>query len=733
MIAHSPNALALLALLVLGGCRQLPGGVGEPLVPGRETPDHFTFTYQPPPGSPAIHTIAVAGTFNDWSTGMLPMARLMDGSWQATARLEPGGLGPGRHEYKFLINGSWPADMCHDSTWGDPQRQFWIDPDADGCVPDGHEGRNAVLDLGAAGPDDGPGFHHDPNDPAHLSVAAGRLSVRFHAGEGRVRAASLAVEGRRIPMELQLSHRSRQTWRASLPEGARSYGIHIETTGGVREVGPFQVPGSLFRGVDWVGGAVGYQIFPERFWNGDRGNDHHAMATDAWHLMHPRHRGEPPVLMPSWGGEVMPFHCCHQYFGGDLQGIIDRLGHLDSLGVSLLYLNPVSAAGSAHGYDTFDYLQVAPNLGDEATLRRLLERARTRGMRVMWDFVPNHVGVGHHAFQDAVRNGPSSQYWRWFRFHVPADRVEVGNGRHYDAWWGFGSLPKLDTANPEVFAYLLEVTRHWTAFGFDGIRVDVPNEITNRKEFFGAFRQTAKALNPEVYLVGEIWQRSPGWVQGDGFDALMNYAIGQNVIERFATGLLAAGAAAQEMAQLYAEYPEASVAMKFNLISSHDTGRLLTKMGGGPLGSTPGAEALARQQMASALLYALPGVPVTFQGDECAFLGTGEGPREENRYPLQWQACDLDMVAHYRRLATLRRELDALRSPVIRTPTGAGPLLWFLRGEPGPGEVLVVFNGSPAADALPLPPGTWLDAVSGQALSGRAEVGAHAWRYLSRQ
>jgi cyclomaltodextrinase / maltogenic alpha-amylase / neopullulanase len=350
----------------------------------------------------------------------------------------------------------------------------------------------------------------------------------------------------------------------------------------------------------------------------------------------------------------------------------------------------------------------------------------------MWDFVPNHTGVGHWAFQHAVQHGEQSPYWSWYRFRVPGGEVEVGHGGHYDGWWGFGALPLLETRNPAVFEHLLEVTRHWTRFGFDGIRVDVPNELVNRAQFFPAFRQAAKSINPEVYLVGEIWQRSPGWLQGDQFDALMNYAVGEGVIERFARGQMNAGTAEQEMGLVYATYPEASVAMQFNLISSHDTGRLLTKMGGGDLGGSAGPTALARQRLASAMLYALPGMPVTFQGDECAFLGSGDGPQEKNRYPVQWHACDGAMLAHYRQLAELRRALPALRSPVIRAHRGVGGVLSFFRGEPGSGEVLAVFNNGGSAQSLALPEGEWRDAVGGGPVGGSVEVSPLGWRVLRR-
>ncbi|MBU6367469.1 MAG: alpha-amylase, partial [Gemmatimonadetes bacterium] len=157
-------------------------------------------------------------------------------------------------------------------------------------------------------------------------------------------------------------------------------------------------------------------------------------------------------------------------------------------------------------------------------------------------------------------------------------------------------------------------------------------------------------------------------------------------------------------------------------------------LGGGNLGSVAGPDALARQRLASAMLYALPGVPVTFQGDECAFLGdAGGSSRDEHRYPMQWDRCDAAMVAHYAALARLRREAPALGSPVWRAHVADGSMLAFLRGEPGNGEVLAAFNAGTAASSVALPAGSWRDVASGEVVTGSAPLAARGWRYLQRQ
>jgi glycosidase len=152
-------------------------------------------------------------------------------------------------------------------------------------------------------------------------------------------------------------------------------------------------------------------------------------------------------------------------------------------------------------------------------------------------------------------------------------------------------------------------------------------------------------------------------------------------------------------------------------------------MGGGDLGQSAGAESRARHQLAAAILHALPGMPVTFQGDECAFLGGSEGAHTA-RYPMQWDECDASFVAHYAALASLKRSVPALGSPVFRSGESTRDLLSFYRGEPGTGEILAVFNGGSTSRTVSLPTGTWTDAVTGDSLTGSASVAGYGWRYL---
>ncbi|MCS7058550.1 MAG: alpha-amylase family glycosyl hydrolase [Meiothermus sp.] len=686
-----------------------------------------TFTYDPPYGL-EVRSVSLRGSFNGWAEQ--PMQKTPEGTWQVTLELPPGKV-----VYKFFINGQWPRDMCEDATFGTPQ----VDLEAQACEDDGQGGRNAVRVVGQVAElhlPENPGLEHDPTNPRFLSIAAQRLSLRLWA-ERPLRRATLWAE-RPYPMHPQLSTPQGTMWRAALPLGLRQYRIAVVDEGG-REVvlGPYQVPQNPFRAVDWVAGRVGYQIFPERFHNGDPKNDLLALRNTqarfdrTW-------SGRLPYLS-GWSDPPGEYHCCHQYFGGDLAGVLARLPHLTSLGVNLVYFNPLFEAGSAHGYDTHDYLRVSPKFGDNALLKRVLLEFRRRDIRVLFDFVPNHTGLGHWAFQDVVRRGPASPYWNWY--YIRRWPFTPGDGRAYEGWAGLGSLPKLNTAHPAVQDYLIRVSEFWLAFGFDGIRVDVAGELDSG--FVQRWRARLKAKWPDAYLVGEVWDLRPEYLRGDQFDSLMNYSLGRGGSPPAMGGILgyARGGPLQsgrralsELSRVYAAYPEAVAAMGFNLIGSHDTPRVLTDLGGGGLRETPSAEALARLKLASAVLYALPGASFIFQGEECGFTGErGEWPVNElYRYPLQWERCRADVLQHYRLLGRLKVGLQAFRSPLFRSYLGEGPLLAFLRGEPGVGEVLAAFNNASASLRLPLPPGRWRDAVEGRVYQGQVALAGMGWRYLER-
>lgn len=413
--------------------------------------------------------------------------------------------------------------------------------------------------------------------------------------------------------------------------------------------GAFQFqPGAVtpFPVLPWTQGRVFYQVFPDRFANGNPAND-------------------PPGTTP-WDGPIRP-GTGEQYYGGDLAGLIDRLDYLEDLGVGGIYLNPIFASGSSHGYDTVDYFRIDPRLGDLETFQVFLDEAHRRDIRVILDAVFNHTGTGFWAFRDVMERGVASRYKDWYSFHgFPVDV----DGPNYEAWWNVASLPKLRVANPEVRAYLMGVARYWTRLGIDGWRLDVPNEI-REAGFWEEFRLTVKSINPQAYVVGEIWHVEPEWLEGGRFDAVMNYPLARDALIAFYRGHGGFSTTDLDRALRRAVlvYPEQAVAMNFNVMGSHDTSRVLTALGGGNLGAAPDPLAVQRLKALSTFLFALPGVPVIYYGDERGMLGEKGENWDAQRAPMPWEEelgeAGQALLPHFRTLIRLRRNHPALWSPVI--------------------------------------------------------------------
>jgi cyclomaltodextrinase / maltogenic alpha-amylase / neopullulanase len=682
----------------------------------------LTFSYDPPSAlTQPIESVSVRGSFNGWTE--LPMQKNSEGVWQVTLELDPGVV-----QYKYFINGQWPADMCNDATYGTPQ----IDAELQTCSDDGHGGQNAVRDLQwQEKPSDQPTVEHDPNQARFVSEVAGQLSVRLQAAPAFILSGVLEVDTSSYPLALQLAYPGAEIWRARLPASiSGTYRIKLQTQDG-EKVLEHTLPTKRFKALDWVANRTGYQIFPDRFWNGDPANDRLALNTDQSRF--DRTWKGPKPYVSKWSDPPGLMHCCQQYFGGDLAGVIKRLPHLKSLGVNLIYFNPIFDSGSAHGYDTHDYLKLSPKFGSQAVLDELIKKAHSEGIKLIFDFVPNHTGLGHQAFQDVVKNGSKSKYWNWYT--IKRWPFTPGDGSAYVGWAGVSSLPRLNTDNPQVQSYMIEATQYWLKKGFDGVRVDAVNEIS--VDFLRKWHKAIKATKPDVYLIGELWDSSPSYLQGDLFDSLMNYTLGRGGSPPAVGGALGFAVAAVpsgkrilgDLARVYATYPEAVGAMGFNLIGSHDTPRVLTDLGGGGLKDKPSVGSLARLKLASAVLYALPGVSVVFQGEECGFTGErGQWPINElYRYPIQWSGCSPDMLAHYRLLGKLRQ--NPVLSGSFSTYQAEGFTMAFYRNE---GNFLALFNSGPST-AMALPEGQWRDLVENKLYTKEATMLPMGWRYLKRE
>lgn len=370
----------------------------------------------------------------------------------------------------------------------------------------------------------------------------------------------------------------------------------------------------------WVKDAVFYQIFPDRFENGNPDND-------------------PPNKAP-WGTKPT----VHSFMGGDLAGILQRMDYLTDLGINAIYLNPIFQSPSTHRYNTSDYFRIDPKLGGMDDWQALVKAAHQRDIRIILDGVFNHCGRGFFAFNDILENGKHSPYRDWFHIlRYPVGAYSRGKAKDYLGWWRHKSLPKFNTGNPEVRRYLLDVARYWIEQGADGWRLDVPNEIDD-DAFWAEFRQVVRAVNPEAYLVGEIWDIAARWVGDDHFDGLMNYPLRTALLDLL-SARIKAGAFADRVEYLLTVYPRQHVYAQLNSLGTHDNIRIITAMGGNA----------QKVKLAYSFLFAYPGAPSIYYGDEIGLKGYKD-PDCRRSFPWDTKQWNHDLYQHVQRLSHLRKE-----------------------------------------------------------------------------
>ncbi len=435
---------------------------------------------------------------------------------------------------------------------------------------------------------------------------------------------------------------------------------------------------------NWVKNAVFYQIFPDRFARSPRTQHPRGIQFKPW--------GSPPEEQG--------------YQGGDLYGIVDKLDYLQELGITALYLNPIFSSASNHRYHAFDYMQVDPLLGGNAALRDLLDSAHQLGMYVVLDGVLNHASRGFWPFHHILENGANSPYIDWFHIHDWPLRPYSSDTDHpanYDAWWGMPALPKLNTNNPGVRDYLFEVTRHWLDFGIDGWRLDVPSEIDD-DDFWREYRRVVKAANPRAYIVGEIWTEAQRWLQGDMFDAVMNYIFTRNTLSFFGSKTLRsfahdelplqpldAPAFAEQINQMHALYDWEINYTQLNLLDSHDMPRALWLMN----------DDQSALRLSVLFQMTMPGAPCIYYGDEIGMSSPGD-PQCRAAFPWEQESTwDLDLLDFYKRAIVLRHQNPVLRTGSFEMLYAQGDVLAFRRTLEER-RALVVFNGGQASVQLSL-------------------------------
>lgn len=414
---------------------------------------------------------------------------------------------------------------------------------------------------------------------------------------------------------------------------------------------------------DWVKHAVFYQIFPDRFRRSDR----------------PLPFGICSVSLEPWNAPPT----VQGYKGGNLWGVIERLDELGELGITAIYFTPIFQSACNHRYHTHDYYQVDPLLGGNEALRALLDEAHARQIRVVLDGVFNHASRGFYYFNDILENGPYSPWLDWFKIEDwPLSAYDGSKPANYGSWVGNRALPQFNHDNPVVREYIMQVAEYWLRFGIDGWRLDVPFEIQT-PGFWQEFRDRVKAVNPDAYIVGEVWRDAREWLDGSQFDGVMNYLFTAPTIA-FTAGdrvdraevesrsyepypALSAEGYAAKIQHLLDLYPWEIQLTQLNLLDSHDTARLITIAQGDK----------ASVALATLLLFTFPGAPSLYYGDEVGLAGAldpdcrrGFPPRE------QW---DDEVLAYHRQLIAMRHAYPALRIGDYRILYAAGNVFVFAR------------------------------------------------------
>jgi cyclomaltodextrinase / maltogenic alpha-amylase / neopullulanase len=463
---------------------------------------------------------------------------------------------------------------------------------------------------------------------------------------------------------------------------------------------------------DWVKDAVFYQIFPDRFAKSDR--------------------VEKPTYLQPWGAPPTQ----EGYQGGDLLGVVERLDYLVDLGINAIYFTPIFQSACNHRYHTHDYEKVDPMLGGNEALRQLVNEAHRRGIRIVLDGVFNHASRGFFQFSDILENGPDSPWLDWF--FVQGWPLSAYDGRYpanYIGWAGNRALPKLNTDNPQVREYIMRIAEFWLReYDIDGWRLDVPLDIKT-EGFWEEFRRRVKAVKPDAYIVGEIWVAAPEWLQGDRFDAVMNYlftsaAIAFTAGDRVSDSLVRgrsydpypgidAAAFGQRIQRLLALYDWEVTQAQLNLLDSHDTTRLLSIARGDK----------ATVRLATLLQMTYPGAPSIYYGDEIAIQGTLDynGPHVDAyaRWPFPWHdpaLWDMDMLVYFKEAIALRHGRAVLRRGQFHPLYAQGQTFAFARHS-NEDSVIVVLNADDQEISLALPTsGYFNDGDNLQLLFGPGQI-----------
>ena len=430
-----------------------------------------------------------------------------------------------------------------------------------------------------------------------------------------------------------------------------------------------------FHTPDWFKDKIMYQIFPDRFY-GSHENNSIPKKREEYTIHHDRYEPLSFARHPFEDGPA-----CNDFYGGNLNGIKEKLPYLKSLGIGVIYLNPIFDAYSNHKYDTADYKTIDPMFGTEEDFRSLCAEAERYGIGIILDGVFSHTGsdsvyfnkYGNYGEHSGAYRDPSSPYCRWYKFRdYPTD---------YESWWGCSNLPNVNETEPSYLDYIIRdddsVIKKWIGCGASGWRLDVADELPD--EFIKLLRTELKKTSPNAVLIGEVWEDASNktaygkqreYLWGRELDSVMNYPFKDCVIG-FITNTLDAAEMNRRIMSQIENYPTEALYSLMNIIGTHDTMRVKSLFGGmddgcGTRRLSSGCEELAvhRLKLASFMQMTFYGVPCIYYGDEVGMEG-GKDPFNRGVYP--WRAVDPELRAWYTKICKIRNSLLCLRRGHFKT------------------------------------------------------------------
>lgn len=712
-MVHHLIAVRVLASLLIVCCALGASGAAHAAEPTSDVKLYpHVFSYRPAKGG--RHRVMVVGDFNSWSRDATPMMERSDEDYSVSVEMTEG-----VHLYKFMVDGNWANDPHSDAALEES---------------DGFGGKNSAVLIGLDArrfPPAPPGrivealLCHDPTDVRNRNVVTPTLlRLGFRAQAGNIRAAAIVWTTDNVSWHEQEMYSVSQLFGvenfeglASVDQGPVSYFFRLIDGPTTAYLAGGKLYSSLtesqantyrcamqpgFETPDWAKHAVWYQIFPERFRNGDPSND--PPNTEPW-------TSKWFSKLPGESGEF--YHdIWKRRYGGDFQGIIAALPYLRSLGINCIYLNPIFKAEELHKYDTSDYRHVDDHFGfagdieqihgetdDPATWQwtktdrlflQFLADAHRQGFKVIIDGVFNHVGMANYAFQDVKKNGRDSVYAGWFE-------ITSWKPFHWTGWGGSpdGALPEFRKDSKLGLAsgpreLVMNITRRWLApdgnpsRGVDGFRLDACENIP--RPFWVDWRKLVKSIKPDAYLSGEIWSLAPHWLDGQTFDATMQYPFAEAMESFFVdqTRSISPSLFAAQLQRLTYVYPFQVSLVQMNLLDSHDTDRWASRFLNPDLPfngksriednnpdyniAKPDEQMWTRMKQSLVVQMTYVGAPMIYYGDEAGMWSPSD---PSDREPMIWKDLEpyddpqvtfkRDVFDQYQRLIAIHRKIEALQ------------------------------------------------------------------------